>query len=187
MNESEQYVTDSIKTWVWSGFYSAQEMDEMIEDIIDDDCDVAVLKAFIAQELKQKLEAERLWPKITDCDRLDVVFYHLHEAGICALSNAGYTMSDGYSEVAQADHDAPDGHYHGYCFYHGQDVERVVEGGELMIAFGSLDDDPLKGVDVGQKVCGALRTAGFQVIWNETDEQRIEIHAMKWQRRLSQG
>ncbi|RMS56587.1 hypothetical protein ALP63_03023 [Pseudomonas syringae pv. aceris] len=64
MNESEQYVTDSIKIWVWSGFYSAQEMDEMIEDIIDDDCDVAVLKAFIAQELKQKLEAERLWPKI---------------------------------------------------------------------------------------------------------------------------
>ncbi|WP_420851496.1 DUF6891 domain-containing protein [Pseudomonas congelans] len=44
----------------------------------------------------------------------------------------------------------------------------------------------MDGIRIGQKVCGALRTAGFQVFWNETDEQRIEIHAMKWQRRLSQ-
>ncbi|WP_373271016.1 DUF6891 domain-containing protein [Pseudomonas syringae] len=105
---------------------------------------------------------------------------------MCALFNAGYTMSDGYSDVAEANHEAPEGHYHGYCFYHGQDVERVVEGGELMIAFGALDDDPAQSVGVGQTVCEALRAAGFQVTWNETDEQRIEIHAMKWQRRQEQ-
>ncbi|KPX34310.1 MULTISPECIES: DUF6891 domain-containing protein [Pseudomonas syringae group] len=186
MNEDEKYIADSIKTWVWSGFYSAEEMNEMLEDIIEDDCDVIALKALIPRELQFKFDTERFWPQVTDCDRLDSVFYALHEAGICALSNAGYTMSDGYSEVAQAIHEAPEGHYHGYCFYHGQDVERVVEGSELMIAFGSLDDDPVHGVKVGQTVCAALKTAGFQVAWNESDEQRIEIHAMKWQRRLAQ-
>ncbi|MFS2155754.1 hypothetical protein ACCD10_00190 [Pseudomonas sp. Pseusp122] len=183
MSESDEYVADSIKMWVWSGFYTLEEMDEMVDDIIDDDCDVPALKALILPEVQRKLEAERSWPQVTACDRLDEVFYHLHEDGICALSNAGYTMSDGFSDVAQAVHEAPTGHYHGYCFYHGQDVERAVEANDLMIAFGSLDDDPGRSLKVGQRVAEVLKNAGFDVHWDNTVEQRIQLPAFKWQRR----
>jgi hypothetical protein len=184
MSESDEYVARHIELWIRSGFYRLEEIDEMVDGIIDDDCDVPALKALILPVWQRKLEAERSWPQTTDCDRLDGVFYQLHEVGICALSNAGYTMSDGFSDVAQAIHDAPSGHYHGFCFYHGQDVERVLESADLMIAFGSLDDDPQRSVQVGQCVVDALKSAGFEVCWDKTVEQRIQLRSFEWQRRL---
>lgn len=185
MADSNEYIADSIRTWVWSGFYTPEEMDEMVDDIIHDDCDVAPLKALILPELQRKLDAERDWPKVTACDRLDEVFYDLHEEGICALSNTGYTLSEGFSEVAEAIHQAPDDHYHGFCFYHGQDVERAVEGETLLIAFGAVADDPAQSLRVGRRLCAVLKAAGFKVVWNETVERRVEIHHFKWQRRAS--
>ncbi len=183
MADSNEYVADSIRTWVWSGFYTPEEMDEMVDDIIDDDCDVPALKALILPEWQRKLDAERDWPEVTACERLDAVFYDLHEEGICALSNAGYTLSDGFTEVAEAIHQAPNDHYHGFCFYHGQDVERAVEGEALLIAFGAIDDDPAQSLKVGHRLCSVLKAAGFEVFWNETVEQRVEIHNFNWQRR----
>ena len=112
----------------------------MIGDVVDADggCDVAFLKASIKSEFEKKLQAEAGWEEVTDCDRLDSVFYTLHEHGICALGKTGYEMSDGYSAVAEAVAIAPQGHYHGYCFYHGQDVEHAIAGRGIMIAFGDL-------------------------------------------------
>lgn len=185
MTDSDEYVADRIRIWVWSGFYTHEEMDEMVDDIIDDDCDVAALKALILPALQRKLDAERGWPQVTACDQLDELFYHLHEEGICALPNAGYTLSEGFSEVAEAIHQAPDDHYHGFCFYHGQDVERAVEGDVLVIAFGAVIDDPAQSLKVGQRLCAVLKAAGFKVVWNESVERRVEIHNFKWQRRVS--
>lgn len=119
MTDSEQHVADSIAQWVWSGFYTRDDIEQMMDDIVDDDCDVDALRSLIGPRLREKQKAERSWPALTECDRLDKVFYDLHEQGICALANAGYTKSDGYSDVAEAVADAPDGHYTGYCFYHG--------------------------------------------------------------------
>lgn len=183
MNQDERYVANSIRMWVWSGFYTADEMVDMVDDILEDDCNGAMLKRLVEPELQNKREAEKSWPPVTPCDRLDAVFYQLHEAGICALGNAGYTMSDGFAEVAEAVHDAPDGHYHGFCFYHGQDVERAIEEGGLMIAFGAMADDPAHSLKVAQTVCDALKAAGFDVAWDGTIKQRIEIPGFQWLRR----
>ncbi|UYK66619.1 hypothetical protein NG831_21435 [Xanthomonas sacchari] len=139
MNESDAYVYDEIRKWVWSGFYSQDEIQEMLEDILEDDCDETMLRASVASQWQAKQQAEQTWPAQTDCDRLDALFERLHEAGICALANAGYTMSDDHVEVNQAVAGAPDRRYHGYCFYHGQDMERAIDGGGLMLAFGDLD------------------------------------------------
>jgi hypothetical protein len=183
MNETEEYVAEHIRRWVWSGFYGADDIVGMIDDILEEDCDEAMLKALVEPELARKQQAERAWPPVTDCERLDKVFYHLHEAGICALSNAGYTMSDGHTDVDEAVAGAPQGHYHGYCFYHGQDVERAVDGQGVMIAFGDLRDDPVSNLEVGRSVAAALTAAGFVVEWNGTMKTRINIPAFNWQRR----
>ncbi|RYX93881.1 MAG: hypothetical protein EOO28_17080 [Comamonadaceae bacterium] len=183
MTDNELYIADRIRLWTWSGFHSPDQVREMIDDILEDDCDVFMLEGLVTGEFAKKREAERNWPETTDCDRLDNVFHALHEEGICALSNAGYTMSDGYSDVAEAVAEAPEGHYHGYCFYHGQDTERAVEGHGVMVAFGDLKDDPIRGVAVGQRVAGALRNAGFAVAWDGTDKSRINLPEIDWKRR----
>jgi hypothetical protein len=138
MNESESYIYDSIKTWVWSGFYSADEVYEMIEDILEDDADEQLLRSLIDPEFEKKLTAEKDWPQQTDCDRLDFAFESLNSNGIIALHNAGYTMSDGLSDVSEKLHEKERDQIKGYCFYHGQDVERAVLGDGLMIAYGNF-------------------------------------------------
>lgn len=185
MNENEQYVADSIKALVWSGFYTHEDIEQMIEDIVEENDDAEMLLSLVGPAIASKREAEREWPAVTDCDRLDKVFRDLHEAGICALSNAGYTMSDGFSDVAEAVAGAPVGHYRGFCFYHGQDVERAVEGQGLMIAFGDLGDDDERGVQVGKTVSDALRGAGFMVEWDGTMDKRIDVPKIDWKRRAA--
>lgn len=183
MNESDAYVYDEIRKWVWSGFYSQDEIQEMIEDILEDDCDEAMLRASVASQWQAKQQAEQAWPAQTDCDRLDALFEQLHASGICALANAGYTMSDGHVEVNQAVADAPDVRYHGYCFYHGQDMERAIDGGGLMLAFGDLEGREDADLAVGQQVAAALRAAGFAVDWDGTPRKRIDLPGFVWQRR----
>ena len=181
--ESEVHVLGCIKRWVSSGFYSAEQIDSMIDDVLEPDCDAAMLRNCVAIEVDLKLSAETGWPATTDCDRLDRAFRDLHEQGICALGNAGYTMSDGYSEISEATANPPPGHYKSYCFYHGQDIERAIEGGGIMIAFGALNDDPVASVAVGKVVCERLRREGFEVEWNGSFETRISLPKFLWQKR----
>ena len=183
MTDPEAYVRECVTKWIWSGFYEADEIREMMDDILEPDCDVDELEAFLEQEFERKVAAEASWPSETDCDRLDRVFDRLHEEGICALSNAGYTMSDGRSDVAEAVGQAPKGHYHGYCFYHGQDVERAVDGHGLMIAFGNLTDDDERSLAVGHRIAEALSLAGYEVSWNGAVATRINISSLDWKRR----
>jgi hypothetical protein len=187
MSKSDEHVLASIKRWVWSGYYSADDINRMIDDILDASCDENALRGAIEPELATKIAAEKNWPVVTDCDKLDAVFYRLHERGICALGNTGYEMSDGYPEVAEVVANAPAKHYHGYCFYHGQDVEGALAGHGLWIAFGALDDDERRGVAVGSAVAEVLRQAGFDVAWDGSISTRISIPKFSWQRRAKRS
>jgi len=95
MSETDDYVLDCIKTWVWSGFYGPDDIQEMIGDVLERDADEAMLQAAVESELAAKAVAEKTWPRVTDCDRLDAVFAELDRGSVIALQNAGYTMSDG--------------------------------------------------------------------------------------------
>lgn len=85
MTESEEHVLGCIEQWVWSRFYSADQIESMIDDVLDDDCDADMLRDCIAQEIERKSAAEAGWPATTDCDRLDQAFRELDAQGICAL------------------------------------------------------------------------------------------------------
>jgi hypothetical protein len=183
MNQTEETILSSIRTWVWSGFYSLDEVQEMIDDLLEDGVDQAMLRASIASEFGEKAAAELVWPRKTDCDRLDEAFAALENDGVIALQNAGYTMSDGLSDVGEALNDRVKSDVRGYCFYHEQDLERVVRGDGLMLAFGDLDDDPVKKAEVGRAVVRALERAGLEPEWNGNPETRINIPKFDWKRR----
>ena len=89
MSETDDYVLDCIKTWVWSGFYGADDIQEMIGDVLEHDADEAMLRAAVESELAAKATAEKTWPRVTDCDRLGAVFAELDRGGVIALQNAG--------------------------------------------------------------------------------------------------
>ncbi|MEZ2311815.1 hypothetical protein AB6809_34980 [Paraburkholderia sp. RCC_158] len=138
--------------WAWSGFIDPNDVREMMGDFLEPDCDVARSEAFVESESQRKAAAEASWPSETDCDRLGRVFDRLDEEGICALSKAGYTTLDGHSDVSEAVREAPKRRYYGYCFYHGQDIERALDGHGLMIAFGDFVDDKDRSAAVGCRV-----------------------------------
>jgi Domain of unknown function (DUF6891) len=95
------------------------------------------------------------------------------------------TQSDGWSDVCEVfrERGGEQSGAIGYCFYHGQDVERAILNQGLMLAFGLILSDPAKGVDIGRRVVAELEAAGFQVAWNGSTEQRINIVNMRWQKR----
>ena len=125
MNDTTRYVLDAIRSHVWSGFDSPADVDRVIDDLLEGDADEALLRAAVGPEFARKQAAEATWPPTTDCDRLDAAFTTLDAQGIIALQNTGYEMSDGLTEVAEALHrrGGREG-VGGYCFYHGQDLER---------------------------------------------------------------
>lgn len=183
MNDTEQYVLNTVKNWVWSGFYQAFEVHEMVEDILEEDVDEDAIHAAIDAEFDRKADEESTWPTITDCDRLDQAFIELDKSGICTVQNAGYTMSDGFSDVAEALADRGREKYRGFCFYHGQDLERAIEGHGLVLAFGDLNEVKEKMIQIGNDVKAQLEKAGFGVEWDGTADTRINIPKIDWKRR----
>jgi len=104
----------------------------------------------------------------------------------CHLQNAGYTQSDGFDDFREAYCNLSDGaDIIGYCFYHGQDLERAVAGGGLYLAFGPVNasDEQTKGPEVGRIIVEELRRAGFDVAWDGTFDQRIFVPRFDWKQR----
>ena len=176
-----------IKMAIWSGFYGPEAVDAMIDDFLveDEATDLAALRAAASTEFARKAEAEKTWPLTTDCDRLDAAFDALEGQAILALHDAGVTMSDGHSDAAEALSRRPKGRFFGYCFYHGQDVERALESGGLMIAFDHVDA-AAERVRVGQIVEAALKAAGLVTVWDGDADRRIAIPAFEWKRRRAE-
>jgi hypothetical protein len=142
---------------------------------------VAVDAAFASLE-----KDKATWPSMTDCDKLDRVFAALNTRGIIALQNAGYTQSDGYDDVREIyDPRSDRDKMVGYCFYHGQDLERAVNGEGLYLAFGPMDaqNEETAGPRVGAMIVAELERMGFSAQWDGTFNQRIYVPAIDWKRR----
>ena len=77
MNETNEYILNTIKNGVWSGFYTPEDVNRLIDDVLEEDADDAVLRAAVLPEFDKKASAERSWPDTTECDRLDDAFTEL--------------------------------------------------------------------------------------------------------------
>jgi len=168
-----------------------EERDRIVEIFCEEmyepgELDSADVQAAVEQAFSS-LEAEKAtWPEVTDCDKLDAAFSALAKQGVIALQNAGYTQSDGYDDVRQEYRAHPRREtVIGYCFYHGQDLERAVHGDGLYLAFGPIDPkkEAAEGPRIGALVAEQLRSQGFDVQWDGTFNQRIHIKNLDWKRR----
>lgn len=179
---------DEIQARVRGGFDDRDRIVEVIcEEMYEpgqvnpEEVETEVARAFAA-----KREEKKRWPKVTDCDRLDAVFAALDSRGIVSLQNAGYTQSDGYDDVLYAlEQRGQPSNVVGYCFYHGQDLERAVRGLGLYLAFGPVDPklEESEGPKVGAAVVEELQKEGFKAVWDGTFDQRIFVPEIDWKKR----
>ena len=181
-------IRSEIHVLVHGGFEDAARIVEILVDerYEPGELDEAEVQTCVDQSFAELEGSKAQWPAVTDCDRLHQAFAQMGVQGVLALLNAGYTQSDGYEDVQQALHARGDAEeLVGYCFFHGQDLERVVGGGGLHLAFGPLDPklESTLGVEVGQRVVRALAAAGLHAQWDGSFQQRIFIPVFDWKYR----
>lgn len=177
---------------VWSGLYDSSDileiaMDTIADELFEEDADIeeGVVREMIGKAMEQKQSEEKNWPAETDCDRLSRAFRELTLRGIVCVENAGYTMSEGWEDFRQAVDDAGWEHnaVRGGCFYHGQDLERVVLGYELWLAFGATTEGDDKDIAIAEEIIEVLKSHGFSPVWDGTVDKRIAV-PINWQRRF---
>lgn len=183
MNDTDQYILDAIKVQVWGGFDTHEDVQDLISDLLEDDADESMLRDSVDIEFREKYEAEKHWPNVTDFDKLDQVFQALNANGILCLHNAGYTMSDGHEDAHIALSRHANGQFFGYCFYHGQDLERAVMGEGLILAYDHIAGDVPDKIKVATTIKQALEQAGFFIEWDGTVESRILLPNFDWKHR----
>ncbi|MFK7766753.1 MAG: hypothetical protein AB8B55_05990 [Mariniblastus sp.] len=177
-----------IALMVRSGFYSRDRLFEIFteESYAPDELAPGEVSTELDAQFAQYDQEKQSYPGTTDCDRLDDAFRLMNERGVVAIQNAGYTQSDGFEDVGEAYNQHPNKEtVLGYCFYHGQDLERAVSGDGLFFAFGPVNpaDEQTVGVDVGNIVRNALENSGLSVEWDGTFEYRLRVPKLNWQKR----
>jgi hypothetical protein len=173
---------------VRAAFYDKARLTEILcgGDVRTGELEPSEVSAAIDAELLKWSDEKKTWPEITDCDRLDKAFASLEKRGILGLHDAGYTQSDGYNDFREARGRHPNkASIVGYCFYHGQDVERAIHGGGLYLAFGPVEpnEEEKGGPKIGFIVREELERAGLGVEWDGTFAKRIYVPKFVWQRR----
>lgn len=184
----EDEARELIRTFVRGGFEPADRIVEILceEAYEPGELERADVESAVAEEIAALQREQAAWPEVTDCDRLSDAFRDLNRKGIVALENAGYTQSDGYGDVREAWNDLPrKSGVVGYCFYHGQDLERAVAGEGLFLAFGPIDPakEETEGPRVGRMIVEELALNDLAAEWDGTFSQRIHIPRLDWKKR----
>jgi hypothetical protein len=187
MSEALEDLRTFIANHVREGFESAHEIVEKATEF-----------AYGKYERDMESEAKRLtaelltahradqagWGPTTDCDRMDKAFETLNQQGIVArqdfscCNNCGFTEI--YDEVEAAEKDRP---IFGYVFYHLQCTEWVIKTGQLLMAFGRIEEDSEALHRVGNAVVAELCRVGLNASWGGTDHHPIVVEGMVWRRR----
>ena len=187
--DNEANMLSAIRRHVWAGAYDAEEIATIVgeEFFPPGKADNDWLRTRIEEAFRPKRAEEATWPAVTDCDRLDRVFKGLEAQGIIVEQDAGLTKSDGLEIVTEAYEDAEaegeGASIIGYCYYHGQDLERVMKTGDLWLAFGDFHGDNERRAEIGRRIKRALEDGGFTVTWSGSVGERLLVSGLRWQRR----
>jgi hypothetical protein len=187
MNETETYIANEIRLRVWSGLTNADDVQDVITDILEDGADEAMLRALVAIEFARKAEAEKTWPAETDCDKLIRAFKALREKGVISIHNAGWDKSEAFHNCLEEyrRHSTPDSMF-GICYYTSQDIDGAIDGHSMYIGYSSTrpETEETDAVRAGALICAELNNTGLTTDWGGEAKSRIKLE-INWQRRGS--
>jgi hypothetical protein len=188
---AQQHLADQVRTEILGGFLPPDDIETMISELLETEGDetpglASKLERF-ASQLREELAFTK--PPVPNINaRIDAAFDELNARGIVALQNAGYTQSDGWSDVNQiaAERLEIGGASRGGCFYHFQDLERAVRGEGLMLGFGAFGAPPDRrdqaAIAIGKEIVAVLEKHGVPTHWTGEPTARISIPPFPWYR-----
>jgi hypothetical protein len=168
--ESAHEIVENARDWAYGKF----ERDDLLPQI----------KRLTAEALAVHQAEQAGWGPTTDCDRLDEAFAALNRQGIVSrqdfscCNNCGFTEI--WDEVKQAEKQQP---VEGYVFYHLQGTERAIKTGQLLMAYGCVEENSEAFQSVGNAVVAELRRVGLNASWGGTAGHPIAVDGIVWRRR----
>ena len=103
--------------------------------------------------------------------RLDFVFAQLKELGLIAEQAVGNDQDDAFSICGHIFNEEGK-KSKGFCFYSKQDQTRAKSFGQLALGFGAASGEAADSIKIGKMIITILKKENFEVVWNETIEQR---------------
>ena len=171
-----------IQLLINSGFYS----DDEILEIIDDEFIEENISSDLISELflENKENIGDIEEDSDDFINLRDAFLDLTKENIISIHNAGYDIEEGIQDAFELFIHLRNNKYSpiGFCFYSFEDIENVIEENTLPIAFGDFEYDEKKGLEIAKKVAEVLKSHGFEIEWNESVDERIEIKDFIWKK-----
>ncbi len=171
-----------IQLLIKSGFYSDDEILEIIDDeFIEEDISKDLMSKLF---LENKNDIGDIEEDSDDFINLRDAFLDLTKENIISIHNAGYDIEEGIQDAFELFIHLRNNKYSpiGFCFYSFEDIEDVIEENVLPIAFGDFDYDEEKGLEIAKKVADAIKAHGFEIDWNESVDERIEIRNFNWKK-----
>ncbi len=190
MTTDEGPAREYIERYVRFGFYRPAEVEQIVgEDVLGGELPAKRIRELVKAEVARQKAEQGSWPEVTDCDRLDRAFVALRAQGILAVHNAGNTPSEGIAEISEQCRAAGSqkSDLVGYCFYHRQEMEYALKYHKLGLAYGDIDGDDQRGVEVGKSIRSAVEAAGLCVAWTGSVNDKLEVTDFHWQRRSKAG
>ncbi|WP_299363280.1 hypothetical protein [Winogradskyella sp.] len=182
-------VVEQLRKDISFGFYDSNELFENIVDMFYDieNFDKNWLKDEIESRLAKHEDQSQYWEKPTDFERLKDAFDQLNEKGIVSLHKAGYTRQDAENDCLEMIDElkAIGINAKGYCYYHTQDLERVLgEEKMLFLGYDSYNGEDELAKQVAQEIVDILKHNGFNVKWNGSLNSRIEVLDINWRKTI---
>ena len=154
-----------------SGFFSSEEIIEILEDqFIEEDID------FSGESISLNDFANENFSK------LENAFNLLSAEGIVAIHNCGFDIEEGVADAFELFVHLSNNKFKpkGFCFYTFDDVEEAIWDNKLKITFGDYENDEAKALEIGKIVAKYLKDESFEINWDETVNNQIEINPFNW-------
>ena len=175
-------VNYEIQLLIKSGFYSDDEILEIIDDeFIEENISEAILSKLF---LENKENIGAIDVDSEDFINLKNAFLDITKENIISIHNAGYDIEEGIQDSFELFVHLRNNKYSpiGFCFYSFEDIEEAIEENNLSIAFGDFEYDEEKGLEIAKTVVNVLKSYGFEINWNESVDERIEIKGFNWKK-----
>ena len=154
-----------------SGFFSTEEIIEILEE------------QFIEEDIEfDDAEIPANDFSNDNFSRLENAFASLPSEGIVAIHNCGFDIEEGVADAFELYVHLINNKFaaEGFCFYSFEDIEEAIEDNVLKITFGDFENDEAKALEIGKTVVRYLKDEGFDINWDETVNNQIEINPFNW-------
>ena len=173
-----------------SGFFSIDEVLEILEDqFIEENVDFSQFNISLNEfdnvnfnRLDNVFNISSNKFENSNFKRLENAFGLLANENVVAIHNCGYDIEEGVGDAFELFVHLRNNKYNpdGFCFYTFEDVEEAILDKKLKITFGDFEGDEDKALDIGNIVNDCLKSQGFEINWDGTINNQIEIVPFEW-------